>query len=138
MADVVGTTASIIAVLELSATAIRYINDICEAREDRQKILEEVSSAHGLLHTLNDLAARADGGNEWFTTLKSLNGPQGPLKEYERTLEEIQAKFRPANPVGRMTRRLVWPFTKKEINDVLFRVERQKSLFAIALHNDHM
>jgi hypothetical protein len=138
MAEVVGTTASIIAVLELSATVLKYINDVREATEDRQRILEEVSSAHGLLHALNDLATRADGGNEWFATLTSLNGPQGPLKEYEKALEEIQAKFRPVNGVARITRRLVWPFTKKEIHDILVRVERQKSLFTIALQNDHM
>lgn len=59
MTDPLSTSASIIAVLQLTGTVVQYLNDAKGASEDRQRILAEISSTSGVLFLLKDLAERA-------------------------------------------------------------------------------
>jgi len=133
MGDPLGTTASIVAVLGLTDTVVKYLNDVKDASEDRKKILLEISNAHGLLYTLKDLAERQPSGN-----VKSLDVPNGPLAQFKSALERLAVKLAPVTGRKKIEKALGWPFQKEDVADILRTIERQKSLFILALQEDHM
>ena len=59
MADPLSITSCIVAVLQLTATVVEYLNDLRGAAEDRRKVLAEISFTTGLLYMLKDIAEQA-------------------------------------------------------------------------------
>ena len=133
--DPLSLSASIIAVLTLSSTVLKYLNDVKDATDDRQSIYNEIIFASGLLRIFHDLVKQGEG---WSVTVASLAIPNGPLEQFDSTLKRLESKLRPVSGVRKATRTLLWPFQKEEIKDILRAIERQKSLFSLAVHNDHM
>jgi hypothetical protein len=138
MADPLSISASITAVLQLTRTVAQYLNDAKGASQDHQRILAEISSTSGVLFILKDLAERAQWEDGWSVTIKSLNLPRGPLDKFKMILEELAWKLKPVQGAKKVGRALIWPFQKGEINEILSSLERQKTLFNLALQNDHM
>jgi hypothetical protein len=138
MADPLSISASIIAVLQLSGTVIEYLNDVKGASEDRYRLLNEVTSISGLLYFLKDRATQSQYGDSWSMTLASLNTPQGPLEQFKSALERLALKLAPVEGWMRVGKALAWPFRKEEIKEIFSAIERHKSLFNLALQNDHM
>jgi hypothetical protein len=138
MADPLSISASIIAVIQLSGTVIEYLNGVKAASEDRQRLLNEVTSISGFLYFLKDRAEQSQQGNSWSSTLKSLNGPKGPLEQFKIALERLTSKLAPVVGLRKAGKAITWPFQKEEIKELLATIERQKSLFSLALQNDHM
>ena len=138
MADPLSISASIIAVLQLSGTVIQYLNNVKGASEDRQRLLNEVTSISGLLYFLKDRATQSQYGGSWSMTLASLNTPKGPLEQFKSALERLTLKLAPVEGWRKAGKALTWPFQKEEIKEILSTIERHKSLFNLALQNDHM
>ncbi|KAI9767661.1 MAG: hypothetical protein M1840_005532 [Geoglossum simile] len=132
MADPLSISASIIALLQLSATVIKYLSDVKDAPDDIKKLRAEVISTAGLLYTLKALS---EAGEAWLTTIQSLNTPSGPLEQIRLSLERLAGKLRPAPGLKKI---LGWPFQKGEVKDTVCVIERQKALFGLALQNDHL
>jgi hypothetical protein len=59
MSDPLSISAGIIAVLQLTASMVQYLNEMKDTSKDRQSLLVEISSVSNLLYTLKDLAERA-------------------------------------------------------------------------------
>jgi hypothetical protein len=138
MADPLSISASIIAILQLTGTVVQYLRDIEGASEDRQTVLNEVSSNSGVLSLLKELADRLSLDDDWFITIKSLYGPGGALEKYEVMLQRLAAKLKPAEGMKKLGKSLIWPFQKGEIREILNSMQRQHNLFNLALQNDHM
>lgn len=138
MGDPLSVSASIVAVLQLTGTVVQYLNDVKEAPKDRQRILGELSVASGILYLLRDLAERPQYGDAWSVTVRSLNVPNGPLDQFKLALELLTSKLAPVEGLKKMRKALTWPFQKAEIQSVISMIERQKSIFNLALQNDHM
>ena len=138
MSDPLSISASIIAVLELTASVVQYLSDMKDASKDRQTLLVEISSVSSLLYTLKDLAERAEWGDTWLATMKSLMVPNGPLEQFKVALEDLASILMPVNKLMKIGNAMTWPFQKKEIRNILNAIERQKTLFALALQNDHL
>jgi hypothetical protein len=56
-----------------------------------------------------------------------------PLKEYKESPEDLISKI---GKQPQIVKRITWPFTKKEIEHILARMERLKSLLNVALDVD--
>jgi NACHT domain len=134
MTDPLSISAGIIAILKLTGTVVQYLNDVARASEERRRILDEITTISGILTLLKDLAERPQWGDSWSTTMNSLNVPNGPLEQFRSALERLASKL---DPVRGLKRSLAWPFQKGEVNDILRAMERQKTLFNLALQNDH-
>jgi hypothetical protein len=93
-----------------------------------------VSSISGLLYSLRDLAALEE---TWSGTVKALAVPNGPLEQFQSTLEQLIEKLLPVVRLKKVGKTMTWPFRKGEIKDILCKIERQKMLFALALQNDN-
>ncbi len=138
MAEPLSITAGIIAVLQLTAKAVQYLNDVKDAPTDRQQILIEISTVSGFLHTLKDLAEKMQPGNAHLAAMRSLNVPNGPLEQFKSALERLVSKLKPAHGLRKVATALTWTLDKGEVNSILSKIERQKALFLLALQNDHM
>jgi hypothetical protein len=138
MADPLSITAGIIAVLQLTTTAVQYLNDVKDAPAERQRILIEAMTVSGFLHMLKDRAESMQPEDLHASALRSLNVPDGPLKQIELALERLISKLKPARGLKRVSKVLTWTLDKADVNTILASIERQKALFLLAMQNDHM
>ena len=136
--DPLSISASISAVLQLTGTVIQYLNSVKGAPEDRQRLLLELCNVSSMLYVLEDQASQAQQGDAWSSTLLSLNGPNGPIKQFKTALERLEKKLRPVEGLRKIVKAIAWPFQKEEITEIINVIERQKTLFNLARQNDHM
>ena len=136
--DPLSISASIAAVLQLTGTVIQYLNLVKGAPEDRQRLLIEICNVNSMLYVLEDQASQIQQDDPWSSTLRSLGGPNGPIKQFETALERLEQKLRPAEGLRKIGKAIAWPFQKGEITGILDVIERQKTLFNLAQQNDHM
>jgi hypothetical protein len=138
MSDPLSISASIVAILQLTATVVQYLHDMKDVFKDCQSLLVEISSVSSLLYTLKDLAKRAHWGDTWLATMKSLMVPKGPMELLNTALEDLASRLVPVDGLRKVGKAMAWPFQKKEIVSILGVIERQKTLFALALQTDHL
>jgi len=90
MADPLGVTASIIAVLQLSSTVLGYLVNVKDASANRKSLIREISFTRGILSTLNETVDDARVSDEtWSATIRSLEDPDGPLRVLTTTLQQL-------------------------------------------------
>lgn len=135
--DPLSLTASIIAVLQLSGNVISYLNDVKDAPKESNSILLEVSSVTGLLYTLRNLID-TDKGDGYLDVVRSLAVPSGPLDQFKAVLEQLSKQLQPVTGVRKAARVFKWPFKKEEVKELLATIERQKTLFSLAIQNDQV
>lgn len=138
MADPLSITASIIAVLKLSTTAVQYLNDVKDAPPERQRIMIEIGTVSGFLYMLKDKADEMQPDDIHALALRSLNVPGGPLEQFKSALERLVSKLTPARGLKRVSKALTWTLDKAHVNNILAGLERQKTLFLLAMQNDQM
>lgn len=138
MADLLSVTANIIAVIHLTASAIKCIRDVRHASKDCSEILVEICATSGILFALRDSISQARDDQTWQATIQWLGVPNGPLARFKIALECLLSRVGPTNRPRKAGRILAWPFKKQEAKDLLDSIERQKSLFVLALQNDNL
>jgi hypothetical protein len=138
MADPLSISASITALLQLASTVVQYINNVKDASKNRLRIRDEISSTSFLLYILKDCVQQAHSGEPWLSTVQSLDMPKGPLEQFKGALEQLALRLEPSRGVKMVGKALIWPFKTEEISEILSIIERQKSLFNLALEKDHM
>lgn len=157
MSDPLSVTASIIAVLQLAKATVDYIRDIKNASKDCRRLVVEISSVRGILaelvQTIEDATSRSISSGEsdassdqieeqssWSATFALLREPGGPVEILREALQELESKLSKAissSAFRKLKHSLLWPLTKKQTDDLTCIIERQKSLLALALGNDH-
>jgi len=140
MSDDLGIASGIMTVLQLTKEVIQYLVEVKDANVDRQRVLNEITSAFGFLFLLKDKAERLrpQSDESLFNSLTALSTPNGPLEQFQVALERIANKVRPQKGLRKVCTALAWPYEKGEVNQLLCSIERQKSLFIVAFQNDHM
>jgi hypothetical protein len=133
--DPLSITASVIAVLQLTGTVIGYLNEVENAPNECQQCTIEASNIPNLLINLRYRLEQGQAGDAWFT---ALNIENGPLDQCKQALEQLRSKVEAQDGLHKMKRRLLWKFSKKEVTEILARMERLKSLLNIALEGDHL
>lgn len=139
MAEAAGLAASIIAILELSVTVVGYIRETVGAYDEREKLAREIVSTKNVISELNSKAVTP----EWKATMGCLGAPEGPLDQLKAVLKELETKLTPKNPKradgkrAKVMKSLTWPFAKPKVLETLSAIERLKSLFILALQNNH-
>ena len=139
--DPLSVTASIIAILQVTATLVNYANDVKDAPKDRARFAMEASSLSSLLLNLRYQIAdeECEKSNEaWTREVTLLDVPGGPLDQYRHALEKLQLKIVSGKGLVKIGDALWWRFTKEEVMSILLRIERLKSLIQIALQMDHL
>lgn len=131
-------TASVIAILQLSAKVLSYLNDVKDTSKGRVQCAIEASNLHNLL---TNLRFRLEAGHDhapWFSAVQALAVENGPLDQFKQALETIQAKMTDGGRLKKAREALLWKFNKEEVDGILARMERLKALVGIALQMDHL
>jgi hypothetical protein len=136
--DPLSTTASIIAVLQLTATLVNYANDVKDAPKDRALFAKEAMNLASLLTNLRYQLEEERSNEAWHKEAISLGLPDGPLDQYKHALEQLQLKIQSRKGLAKIGDALRWKFNKEEVASILSRIERLKSLVQIALQMDHL
>lgn len=106
--DPLSLTASIIAVLQLSAALATHINGIRNATSDQRKVLVEASNLHSLLTNLRFRVEDAKSSDPWFNQVKLLGIENGPLEQFKRILEKMVEQISPSTTRDRIKSALAW------------------------------
>ena len=136
--DGVSAAASVIAVLQLTAKVIGYLNDVKNAPNECEKCMIEISNLQSLLISLRYRLQKGQAGDSWFTAIQALNNKNGPLDQFKQALEKLLSRVEIQDGVQEIKRRLLWKFKKEEVASILARIERLKSLVSLALEDDHL
>ena len=136
MTDPFSIAAGIITVVQATSYAIKFIGEVKDSSHECSKLLVELSMTAGVLDSLRTLL-EGESEKTWLATAKSLAKPQGPLKEFESVVNALISKLKPATGFRRAGKAIAWPFKREEVKDILAKIERQKTMFVLALELDH-
>lgn len=137
MAEPFGILGAVALLIQSSFKVAGYIKSVKGSSSDRQRLLSEINSTVALCQTLQDFV-EMNGEKDWASTLKLLNDDNGPIAQLQGRLDQLENKLALSSEKDDRMKALKWPFDKKETQDVLALIERQKSLFQIAQQNDHL
>ena len=128
MAEILGITSSIIAVLELTKKCITYLKDVADGPDQLQQILNEMLLFKGILLQLADAEM-----NPAIEDLLKVS-----LADFTNRLTIFISKLEPAGGKVSFRKTIIWPFKKAECKELLESVERYKTCFLVALQDDHL
>jgi hypothetical protein len=134
----VGLAASIIQLIDATTKAIKYLNDVKDAPKDRARLAREATSLLALLTDLRYRVEEAKSMDPWFTGVRLLGVEGGPLEQFKEAIEELARKLKPKSGVMKFGKALLWTLDKNEINKILSKIERLKTLVGLALQKDHL
>jgi Cdc6-like AAA superfamily ATPase len=124
------TTASIIAVLQLSDKVIKYIQGVSGATDDRKRLREQVRACSNILLTLRDGIEDSEEGQAWAETMGLL---ASPLARLQKALVLAALKLQARDGTKE---KLKWPFKEKEVQKLIEAIESEKALLSLALENN--
>ena len=127
------TTASIIAVLQLSGLIITYARTAHGAKDERQRLCAQLESCIHVLHSLNEDIDDSDAKSTWTETMRKLDTVNNPLHRLAEALLPVQQEL---SQNSNIAVRLKWPFRKTEIMEVIATIDREMNYFLVALSND--
>ena len=93
--DGLNAAASIIAVLQISSSIVKYINTATGATKERKRLLDAVQACESILQQLKDEADDSEEGKAWLETIKALKAPDAPLSRLWAILSIIKTKLEP-------------------------------------------
>ena len=140
--EVVGSAASVIAVIDLSAKiasiCLQYSRDVRHAKADIERFKLEVDSVTNLLRAVEALLQVATK-----TTLSTSIELENALRDCKIELQQINTKLDPGK-AGKArkvmskfgARALKWPLESKEVEKTISRLERCKMTISLALQVD--
>lgn len=130
---------TILAAVTTSATVItlisRYYSSVKNAREDVKRFSASVEEIHSVLQKVQALAS---GPN--VAKLPALDPAVAAIEQSLREITELEDQLNPKMG-GKMMRRvglraLKWPFTSKQMDEYITRLERRKAMLSLALNAD--
>ncbi|RPB26719.1 hypothetical protein L211DRAFT_781050, partial [Terfezia boudieri ATCC MYA-4762] len=134
--DVLGTAASVIAVVQLSGQILtlcqKYYDDVKEAKTDMENLRNEITSIQAVLQRAQELA---EGTDKLATSKALIRCLKAELVELVKMLDPGKRK-KAMRTIG--LRALKWPFTKADIEKTLRSLERHKTTLITALDTDQI
>ena len=137
--DGLSGTASVIAVIDLSAKIIslclQYSAAVKNAKKDIERLHRTVSDIKDVFGQVKQLL---DGRDK--TLLSATHNLSDSLKECLLQLEELKTRLEPGKTRKSMSRfgvrALQWPFTSDEVEMLVVRLERYEQTYTLALQVD--
>jgi uncharacterized protein with von Willebrand factor type A (vWA) domain len=136
--DPLSVTASLIAISQLTVVIVDYLGKVRDAPKERSRIAIEVSNIYHLLTTLRYRFEDGEFDEPWYQAITVLAAQDGPLDQYQQTLERIKKKVEKIDGMKGVVASLRWPFGKEEVAELLASIERLKTLVLVALEMDHL
>jgi len=91
--DGLSAAASIVAVVQLTATMLSYLKAVHDAGKECESYFQEAPGLCGLLTTLQIHILEGRNAEPWFDAIRTLE--HGPLDQYKAALEKFAANMSP-------------------------------------------
>ncbi len=141
--EALGSAASVIAVLELSAKlaslCLQYLSALKNAKTDIERLRGELGRLNVPLEGARQLLEGPNGDRLLFSqqVRAGLDGCSSQLGELHRTLETELSKEKGQNMMSKFgLRALKWPFKTKDIDRIISTIERYRDTLSAALTVD--
>jgi hypothetical protein len=135
----IGLVASVAQLIDLTIKVVQYANSVKNASKIQAKLAVEASSLLSLLTSLRyDLEQMKTEGDPWFAAIRSIVAHDGPLDQFSAMMAELAARLEPRTGLKQTASKVLWPLEKKEVEDILQRIERIKSMIALAYERDNL
>jgi hypothetical protein len=134
--SVVGLVASLVQIIDTATKTLGYLNDVKNAPKERAMVAQEASLLLALLTNLRYRLDDTHDTNPWIQGLLTLGMANGPLDQFREVLEALAARLKTSGSGKSVGKTLIWHFEKKDIDDLLKKMERLKSLISLALQGD--
>jgi hypothetical protein len=132
----IGLIASLASLIDATSTTLRYLNNVKNAPKSRAQIAQEASLLLALLTNLRYRLEDSDASEPWVQGVLTLGMANGPLDQFKVVLESLAMRLHNPSTGKSIGKALVWPFEKKEIDELLGKMERLKSFINLALQGD--
>lgn len=140
MAEALATTASVIAVIQITGKLVilgyEYIGGVKDASKDLRHLMDELYSLTKVLLDLQDFVR--DARNVHSAVLQMLDGQNGPLSGCMVELRRLQLKMEPKTGWRAKMKSLMWPLNEKDTMKHIQQLERHKTLFVLAITKDQL
>ena len=134
--EIVGLTASVTQLIDITAKTIKYLNSVKEASKERASLFQEASSLLPLLVSLQARVNAAKPSEPWFNDVGLLGIENGPLDQLREALVQLTDKLKPKKGVEKAARAFIWTLDKAFCDNILHKIERVKSSVSLALQGD--
>ncbi|KAJ4248091.1 hypothetical protein NW762_012861 [Fusarium torreyae] len=141
MAEVLGVTSSVIAVVDLSAKVfslcLQYSQEVKNAQDDIEKLREEIATFQA---TTKELQTLIEGPRS--KELKASQQLKSAVEDGQLRLERLEKQLQSSTRRKRMRRfgirALKWPFESKEVKGVIEDLQRCRGTISLALNIDQI
>ncbi|KAK4163823.1 ankyrin repeat-containing domain protein [Cladorrhinum sp. PSN259] len=143
--EVIGVAASIGALVEIADRAykvvFKYFPAVKNARKDVQRLIIEIRSLCGVLHSLKIFAASLEDETLAAADMKAfrmqhVESCYHTLSKIRSDLQDFEAGFNSKNKLKGLHRSLRWPFCEEETIKLLDRVNADKQTMNLAMTVD--
>ena len=132
----IGLVASIVQLISATSKVIKYVDEIKDAPKERASLASEAANLMPLLMALKQRVGTSSSTDPWFSSVKLLGLPGGPLTELQLSMEQLGGKLKSRKK--KLSGHLLWPSDRKECITLLAKIERVKSLIGLAMQDDHL
>ncbi|KAJ7784218.1 ankyrin repeat-containing domain protein [Mycena metata] len=135
--EAIGLAASILQLIQATKPVFDYVKDVRDGPVQRSEIVANMAALTALLGVLQTQStALSSNSGPVFTAIKGLTTP---LDELRDLLVKIGRKVQdPKTTTQKLKGRLTWTLDKSDVQDLLLKVERVKTLVMLAIQNDHL
>ncbi|KAK4690674.1 hypothetical protein P7C71_g6170, partial [Lecanoromycetidae sp. Uapishka_2] len=143
MADPLSVTASIAGLVTLAdlvfGRTFAYVTAVRGASKETRKLSSETGSLYGILTRLHLIASQLESngnGSESAIQVHILHDCAQTLRKLSSKLEKYDPSIPAQRPLDSMRRKLRWPFSTPEVEDLIAEIERHKTSLSLALQAD--
>lgn len=133
MTDPLSVAASITALLGLTTSLVKYINDTVNASDDKKKLSAEIRDTTVVLATLQELV-QPHAQEDLLPAAGSLEALARIMASLEKALVPLRARLN-SDRRSKIKGGLAWPFHEKEVRETLAAVERHKMSLSLTLQD---
>jgi uncharacterized protein YoxC len=140
MGDILGVAASVTGLMSIADIIVRkgfkFLKDVKDAEDSVKKLVAEVNSLSGVLHSLSNVVERLEEDASFTDASTQVHH----IESCCQTLLEIQKCFEKAMPTQPLSKleKLKWPLKASSTKELLLKVERHKTTMALALNAQEM
>lgn len=122
--DASGTAANL---AQLFAQVVNYAAAVANAPKNKDNLVQDVKNCELVLHQLKCTTNASTEDITCINALNALEKPGAPLERMRFILGQIKQEIEPKKGLRKAIQRIKWPLRQKELNELLIKIEREKS-----------
>ncbi|KAI4124244.1 MAG: hypothetical protein LQ338_004901 [Usnochroma carphineum] len=135
--DPINFAASVAALIGVLSKTISYLSAVKDASTERKALSQEAAGLLSVLISLQNKVEDHESLESCSEGIRILATEYGPLDQLREALKQLAQRLKPQKKgIKKFAGTLIWPFDKKQCEEMLKKVERVKSRINLALQGD--